>query len=121
MLFKRLRNIIRSRWISGDTNQSTWENASETFDDFQQQANDYGQYTQTEASGFSTQEAKYYAALELTPGANFPDIKKAYKRLVKQYHPDKFPQDEQKRKYAENVTQQLNEAYRFFEDKFGQK
>jgi len=56
--------------------------------------------------------------LELTENANFEDIKKAYKRLMKKYHPDKFPNDEIKRAAAQNLAQQINEAYSYFEKKF---
>ena len=65
-----------------------------------------------------SKEKKYYDVLELTENANFEDIKKAYKRLMKKYHPDKFPNDEIKRAAAQNLAQQINEAYSYFEKKF---
>ncbi len=53
---------------------------------------------------------KYYAMLELKQGANLTEIKQAYIKLVKQYHPDKF-QDEEKKAYATELLQKINEAY----------
>ena len=41
------------------------------------------------SSGRSFGSLKYFAILELPPSANESDIKKAYKRLAKKYHPDK--------------------------------
>lgn len=63
-------------------------------------------------------EAEYYANLELKPGADFTLIKVAYKRLMKQYHPDLHIANEEKRKAAEIITTRLNEAYKYFEVKF---
>jgi DnaJ-class molecular chaperone len=62
-------------------------------------------------------EAGYYAALELPAGASFEDIKRAYKTLMKKYHPDRFHNEPQKKQFAEAVTQKLNEAYAYFEKK----
>jgi DnaJ-domain-containing protein 1 len=123
MLFDKFRNLIRSRLLTRD--RDTWEvDYSRYLDDLNHessQEDSYQSYTQPEPGRVNTREAGYYANLELKEGADFPEIKAAYKRLVKKYHPDKFHHDEQKRKYAEQVTQKLNEAYRYFEDKFGQK
>jgi DnaJ-domain-containing protein 1 len=55
--------------------------------------------------------AQYYANLELPNGSNLEEVKKAWKRLLKQYHPDKHSLDEEKRKVATVLTQKLNEAY----------
>jgi hypothetical protein len=55
--------------------------------------------------------AQYYANLELPYGANLEEVKKAWKKLLKQYHPDKHSLDEEKRKVATVLTQKLNEAY----------
>jgi DnaJ-domain-containing protein 1 len=120
MLFEKLKNIIRSRLLTRDSPDQDWNTV---WDDFNKASenNSHQSYTQSETGSFDSKEAGYYAALELKPGTAFPEIKAAYKRLVKAYHPDKYHNDEKKRKYAEQVTQKLNEAYRYFEDKFGQK
>jgi len=35
----------------------------------------------------------YYAILQIKPGANLPEIKKSYRRLALQFHPDKNPEN----------------------------
>lgn len=62
-------------------------------------------------------EASFYANLEVKRGSSFSEIKAAYKSLIKQYHPDKFNNPEQK-KIAEQITSKLNEAYAYFEKKY---
>ncbi|MES2730424.1 MAG: J domain-containing protein [Bacteroidota bacterium] len=122
MLFDKLKNLIRSRLLTKDKLEEDtdayihWES-----EEAEPEPNQDKQYTQAKTGRFNAKEAGYYANLELKEGASFVDIKAAYKRLVKKYHPDKFHNDEQKRKYAEQITQKLNEAYRYFEEKHGQK
>ncbi len=65
-----------------------------------------------------TQEQKYYHILELPYGANFEQIKIAYRNLVKQYHPDRFENHPDKKAVAQEVTRQINEAYFYFKQKF---
>ena len=60
-------------------------------------------------------EAGYYANLELSPGASYPEIKTAYRRLLREYHPDKHAQDPNKSKTAEHISKGLNEAMDYFE------
>ena len=48
----------------------------------------------------------YYKILELTKTATEADIKKAYRRLARKYHPDLSPND----KNAENKFKEINEA-----------
>jgi curved DNA-binding protein CbpA len=66
-------------------------------------------------------EIEFYANLEVKNGSNFDQIKASYKNLIKQYHPDKFNSNEEKRKTAEIITSRLNEAYTYFEKKFNKK
>jgi signal transduction histidine kinase len=44
----------------------------------------------------STFEKEYYTILELPYGSSFEQIRSAYKRLIKEYHPDKFQNDKQR-------------------------
>ncbi|MBR1497395.1 MAG: molecular chaperone DnaJ [Oscillospiraceae bacterium] len=54
----------------------------------------------------------YYEVLGLSKGAGDDDIKKAYRKLAKQYHPDLHPGD----KAAEEKFKELNEAYEVLSD-----
>ena len=59
--------------------------------------------------------AKYYANLELPYGANLEEVKAAWKRLMKQYHPDRHAQDPAKREVANALCAQLTHAYKELE------
>ncbi|MBK8713629.1 MAG: J domain-containing protein [Deltaproteobacteria bacterium] len=54
---------------------------------------------------------RWYRTLELEPGADLKEVRRAYRRLMKQYHPDRFANDPEKLKVATEVTRKLNEAY----------
>jgi DnaJ-domain-containing protein 1 len=54
---------------------------------------------------------KYYANLELPFGASREEVKQAYRRLMRQYHPDKHQQDPARRQLATELSQKLTAAY----------
>lgn len=54
----------------------------------------------------------YYAALEVEPTATNDDIRRAYRRLVRVYHPDLNPEDPN----AADRTRMINEAYTVLRD-----
>lgn len=54
----------------------------------------------------------YYKILELDKGASAEDVKKAYRRLARKYHPDLNPNDEA----AKKKFQQINEANEVLSD-----
>lgn len=54
---------------------------------------------------------QYYANLELPPFASMDDVKKAYKDLVRRYHPDKHAGDPDRQKTANELLQSLTRAY----------
>ena len=58
----------------------------------------------------------YYDLLEVTPKASTEVIEKAYKVLVKKYHPDLYQGEE--RIYAEGKIKELNEAYKVLSSSF---
>ena len=58
----------------------------------------------------------YYEILEVNPRASKEVIEKAYKVLVKKYHPDLYSGEKQQ--YAEKKTKEINEAYNVLSDEF---
>ena len=55
----------------------------------------------------------FYEVLGVDRGAGDDEIKKAYRKLAKQYHPDLNPDD----KEAEKNFKEVNEAYEVLSDK----
>ena len=55
--------------------------------------------------------AEYYANLELPYGADLERVRKAWKKMVKKYHPDLHCADPAKRQLANELSQGLNRAY----------
>jgi DnaJ-class molecular chaperone len=60
----------------------------------------------------STQYRDYYKVLGVSKSASSGDIKKAYRRLARKYHPDVNPGD----KAAETRFKEINEAYEVLSD-----
>ena len=54
----------------------------------------------------------YYEVLGLSKGASDDEIKKAYRKLAKKYHPDLNPGDAE----AEKNFKEVNEAYSVLSD-----
>lgn len=69
----------------------------------------------------AVQEEDYYRVLGVEPGADFNQIKAAYRKLSQQYHPDKVAHlGEEFRKVAEEKMKEINQAYEYLKKKFGQ-
>jgi curved DNA-binding protein CbpA len=54
---------------------------------------------------------RYYANLELPIGAPLSEVKAAYRRLMRRYHPDRHQHDPERAKAANELAQRLREAY----------
>lgn len=54
--------------------------------------------------------ADYLKLLGLKSDANLNDVKKAYRKLAKEHHPDRFTNEGQKKK-QEKIMSRINEAY----------
>jgi DnaJ like chaperone protein len=58
---------------------------------------------------------QYYAVLGLEPGADMETVKKAYRKLSMQYHPDKVRHlGDEFRTVAEEKMKEINQAYDYF-------
>ena len=56
-----------------------------------------------------------YAALEVPPGSDFATVRKAYRTLMRKYHPDRHAQTPAKQKAATELAQKLTQAYKLLE------
>jgi DnaJ-domain-containing protein 1 len=52
-----------------------------------------------------------YANLEVPFGAPFEQVRLTHRRLLRQYHPDRFGRDPGKQRLATQITQKLNESF----------
>jgi len=69
-------------------------------------------------NNFSSQFANYYELLGIASTASQKEIKQAYIKKVKEWHPDKNPD---RRAEAEEKTKILNQAYHLLSDPAGRK
>ena len=61
---------------------------------------------------YTTDKSKYYTILGLNKNASQDEIKKAYHKLAKEHHPDKFVNSsDSEKKYHENKMKEINDAY----------
>ncbi len=60
--------------------------------------------------------AKHYETLNLSYGADFAEVKKAFRALMRKYHPDMHVGSPSKQKAASELTKQLTGAYNALEN-----
>lgn len=59
--------------------------------------------------------AIHYRRLEVPYGAPWSEVRRAYRRLLRSYHPDLHASDPSRQKAAERITGLLNESYEALE------
>lgn len=84
-----------------DAAEDAWERAFEA-----------AQARQAAGGGGGREElARWYKTLELEPGADLEQVRKSYRRLMRQYHPDRFASDPEKYEAATKIATRITEAY----------
>lgn len=68
---------------------------------------------QARAHDPSSELAKHYKNLELPVGASKEEVKSAWRKLMRKYHPDMHNGDPEKHRIATELTQRLTESYRY--------
>ena len=69
-------------------------------------------YQRNTSSTYTTDKSKYYSILGVSRGASQDEIKKAYRKLAKEHHPDRFVNSsDSEKKYHENKMKEINDAY----------
>ncbi len=114
-LFDRLGNLLRS--VFQDTKSEDpdpdMDEAWQELDDFLKNGNASSRVkAKPEAPNLPPEELKEdYTTLKVPFGAAFGDVKKSYKKLLSQYHPDKHADSEEKVRMATEITQKINRAF----------
>lgn len=58
-----------------------------------------------------TRVRQYLANLELSPGATWPEVERAYQRLFERYHPEKHSGHPERHETAKELSESLTKAY----------
>ena len=103
-IFSRLSRIVES-WLSSAESNFNYSRTSD------KNYSDYSRHTEQQAEATDPKIAEYYANLEIPYGSDLAAVKDAWKKMMRQYHPDLHASDPKKRQTAELLTQRLNTAY----------
>lgn len=106
-LLKRVINIIKAQVLNGAT--GTYQNQTESSFSHEQSKGTDGH--RDPENDHDAALARWYANLEVPYGSNIDVVHKAWKCLLRKYHPDLYSKDASKRKVANELTQGLNRAY----------
>ena len=130
-ILNRLFRILRARVSSGERRErggdaayhrearekarQQAEDYRQAYEDLRDSFNDSGSHSSKHETHEDAELAGYYANLEVPYGSDLETVRKAWKRQMARYHPDKHQGDPQKAKVANELVQQLNQAYRELE------
>lgn len=109
-LGRRLQRIVRAHLgsLRGDP---VVEEEEPVFDTDADTGTDRESSSSTSEAAVPPDVAEAYRALEVPVGSDRETVKKGYRRVMKQYHQDRFQNDEEKREIAGTVSKRLNRAY----------
>ena len=98
-------------FFGGDFGQGTTGTGGNTYGGYSGQ-NSGGSYQRNTYNTYTTDKSKYYTILGVNKGASQDEIKRAYHKLAKEHHPDRFVNSsDSEKKYHENKMKEINDAY----------
>ena len=98
-------------FFGGDFGQGTTGTGGNTYGGYSGQ-NSGGSYQRNTYNTYTMDKSKYYTILGVNKGASQDEIKRAYHKLAKEHHPDRFVNSsESEKKYHENKMKEINDAY----------
>lgn len=101
------------RNIFGDNFGSTYGGTTYGGNTYGNSSGSYRQGGSYQRTGtYTSNRSRYYRILGLKDGASQEEIKKAYRQLAKEHHPDKFVNaSDSEKKFHESKMKEINEAY----------
>ena len=99
-------------FFGGGFGQSSTGTGGSTYGSGYSSQNGGSSYQRSTSNTYTTDKSKYYTILGVNIGASQYEIKKAYHKLAKEHHPDKFVNSsDSEKKYHENKMKEINDAY----------
>lgn len=97
-------------FFGGGFGQGSTNTGGNTYSGYSDQ-NGSSSYQRT-TNTYTTDKSKYYTILGVSKNASQDEIRKAYHKLAKEHHPDKFVNSsDSEKKYHENKMKEINDAY----------
>ena len=99
-------------FFGGGFGQGTTGTGGNTYGGGYSNQNNGSSYQRNTYNSYTTDKSKYYTILGVNKNASQDEIKKAYHKLAKQHHPDRFVNSsESEKKYHESKMKEINDAY----------
>ena len=97
-------------FFGGNFGQGTTGTDGRTYGGYSSQNGSSG-YQRT-TNTYTPDKSRYYTILGVSRGASQDEIRKAYHKLAKEHHPDRFVNSsDSEKKYHENKMKEINDAY----------
>ena len=98
-------------FFGGNFGQGTTGTGGSTYGGGYSSQNGGSSYQRT-TNTYTPDKSRYYTILGVSRGASQDEIRKAYHKLAKEHHPDRFVNSsDSEKKYHENKMKEINDAY----------
>lgn len=113
-VFSRLSQILRAQLGATFHREPDWDIDDVFFEELLP-----SERSGSQARAIDPELARYYANLEVPYGSDLATVRRAWKQLLRKYHPDLHSNDPEKVRIANELVQGLNQAYEALERRLG--